>query len=106
MYNNFIAFIVWNVTFVVGDSESVSFYKPFNCGFDVDSTQQGYIHNLRFFIIGILFLIFDVELVLLLPISLGASEANCFTISSFFVFFFILTLLMLLETSKDLLSLI
>lgn len=87
----FWAFLIWNVTFVLGEPDSYAFHKPFNCGFDVNPRKLSQRHNLRQFVVGILFLIFDVELVLLLPISLGASEADGFSISSFFVFFVVLT---------------
>jgi NADH-ubiquinone oxidoreductase chain 3 len=108
---NFVLFllltvIIWSVTFLLGDNNSVFYYKPFNCGFEIDQHAQTVNTNVRFFIVGLLFLVFDVELILLLPICLGFSEINGFLLLSFLLFFNILTLLMVVETSKDFLAII
>nr|YP_009349344.1 NADH dehydrogenase subunit 3 [Agelena silvatica]APZ84004.1 NADH dehydrogenase subunit 3 [Agelena silvatica] len=49
---------------VVGDNESMS---PYECGFDPSSFTR-MVFSYRFFLISILFIIFDVEISLMLPI--------------------------------------
>lgn len=100
-----ITFLIWNVTFLLGESNSKFYHKAFNAGFSANQYTQNINTNIRFFIVGLLFLIFDVELVLLLPIALSPTK-SFLDLSSFYMFFLILTLLMLVETSKDFLSLI
>lgn len=98
--------LIWSVTFLLGDSNSVAYHKPFNCGFDIDQYSQSVNANIRFFVVGLLFLIFDVELILMLPICLGFYEVQGTLLISFLIFFIILTLLMVIETSRDFLALI
>lgn len=101
-----LALVIWLITFILGDKNSVAFHKPFNCGFEIDQYSQSVNANIRFFVVGLLFLIFDVELILLLPITIGFHAAQSMLFFCFLVFFIILTLLMVIETSKDFLALI
>ncbi|MBD5073911.1 NAD(P)H-quinone oxidoreductase subunit 3 [Xanthomonas citri pv. citri] len=52
---------------------------PFECGFDPNKKARTPF-SLRFFIVTILFLIFDVELVLIFPLGLLAEHSNPFFI--------------------------
>nr|QXQ00014.1 NADH dehydrogenase subunit 3 [Neocucumis proteus] len=61
--------------------------SPYECGFDpINSARLPF--SFRFFLIGILFLIFDLEIALLLPIipSLNNNITNLINISLIFLF--------------------
>nr|YP_010231345.1 NADH dehydrogenase subunit 3 [Dermacentor auratus]QSV37414.1 NADH dehydrogenase subunit 3 [Dermacentor auratus] len=64
--------------------------SPFECGFDPFSLSR-VPFSLKFFLIGIIFLIFDVEIVVILPFPLLASNKNLI-----FTFSFILINLLIL----------
>nr|YP_009040875.1 NADH dehydrogenase subunit 3 [Telamonia vlijmi]AIB04196.1 NADH dehydrogenase subunit 3 [Telamonia vlijmi] len=73
------------------DMESISAYE---CGFDPNSYTRMYF-SYRFFLIAILFIIFDVEISLMLPVPfLMESEMSLWM---FFYFMFILVMGLLYE---------
>ena len=73
----------------VKDSEKLSQYE---CGFEPFDEATRHPFDVHFYIVGILFLIFDVEIALLFPWVLGLKVLNWFGFFTMLVFLLILTI--------------
>jgi NADH-quinone oxidoreductase subunit A len=74
---------------VVKDSEKLSQYE---CGFEPFDEATRHPFDVHFYIVGILFLIFDVEVALLFPWVLGLKSLNLFGFFTMGIFLIILTI--------------
>lgn len=70
------------------DREKLSSYE---CGFDPFSLPSAKF-DVRFYLVALLFIIFDLELVYILPWCVAASELGLFGLGGMIFFLFILTL--------------
>nr|QDP17858.1 NADH dehydrogenase subunit 3 [Parachtes riberai] len=71
---------------------NLNYFSSYECGFDPKtSTRSSFSH--RFFLISILFLIFDVEITLLIPIPFLLASSNTTGLLFFFVLLLLLGLL-------------
>nr|QVM79237.1 NADH dehydrogenase subunit 3 [Grammoptera ruficornis] len=74
--------------------------SPFECGFDPKNTAR-LPFSLQFFLIAVIFLIFDVEITLLMPMILAFSLSNLINYSLIFIFFIMILLLGLFHEWKQ-----
>lgn len=80
-----------NLVFAVHrpDSEKVTSYE---CGFSPIHGQTRAPFSVQFYIVGILFLVFDLELVILYPITVSLYQVGSYGFWVAMLFFFILTI--------------
>nr|YP_009971831.1 NADH dehydrogenase subunit 3 [Epipedocera atra]QNH68718.1 NADH dehydrogenase subunit 3 [Epipedocera atra] len=74
--------------------------SPFECGFDPKSSAR-LPFSLKFFLIAMIFLIFDVEITLLLPMVLVLTSSSVVIFSAMMVFFFGILILGLMHEWKQ-----
>ena len=76
------------------DEAKVSIYE---CGFQTIPGQTRSTFQIHFYIVGLLFLIFDLEILLLFPIAVCLYQVSTFGFSVAIIFFIVLTIGFVLE---------
>lgn len=76
------------------DEAKVSAYE---CGFSVIYGQTRSTFHIHFYVVAMLFLVFDLEILLLFPIALTLYQVSTFGFTVALIFFFVLTIGFILE---------
>jgi NADH-ubiquinone oxidoreductase chain 3 len=84
------------------DEAKVSAYE---CGFSPVYGQTRSTFQIHFYIVAMLFLVFDLEILLLFPIGVTLYQVNIFGFSVALIFFIILTIGFILEIGSGAISL-
>lgn len=71
--------------------------SPYECGFSVIQGQTRSVFHIHFYLVSMLFLIFDLEILLLFPLAVSLYQVNIFGFSVAILFFFVLTIGFVLE---------
>ena len=84
------------------DEAKVSQYE---CGFNAIEGQTRSTFQVHFYIVGLLFLVFDLEILLLMPIGVTLYQVSTFGFSVAIIFFIVLTIGFVLEIGSGAISL-
>ena len=76
------------------DEQKVSAYE---CGYNVILGQTRSVFHIHFYVVAMLFLIFDLEIVLLYPLAVSLYQISTLGFSIAILFFFVLTIGFVLE---------
>ena len=85
------------------DEAKVSAYE---CGFNAIEGQTRSTFQIHFYIVAMLFLVFDLEILLLFPIAVTLYQVNIFGFAVALIFFFVLTIGFILEIGSGAIDLI
>ena len=100
-----LVFILLAVNFLLApskpDAEKLSLYE---CGFSPVYGQTRSTFHINFYIVAMFFLIFDLEILLLFPVTVSLSEIGTYGFSIAILFFLILTIGFILEISSGAIS--
>ena len=71
--------------------------SPYECGFSVIQGQTRSVFHIHFYLVSMLFLIFDLEILLLFPLAVTLYQVSIFGFSVAILFFLVLTVGFILE---------
>ena len=77
---------------------------PYECGFSTIYGQTRSEFNIHFYIVAMLFLVFDLEILLLFPLATVLYQVSTFGLSIGIIFFIILTIGFVLEIGSGAIS--
>jgi NADH-ubiquinone oxidoreductase chain 3 len=80
--------------------------SAYECGFNPVYGQTRLNFQIHFYIVAMLFLIFDLEILLLFPISVSLYQVNIFGFSIALIFFIVLTIGFVLEIGSGAIKII
>ena len=80
--------------------------SPYECGFSTIYGQTRNIFHIHFYIVAMLFLVFDLEILLLFPIAGTLYQVSSFGFSIALIFFIVLTIGFILEIGSGAIDLI
>lgn len=83
---------------------SESKISPYECGFSPIQGQTRTHFHVHFYLVAMLFLIFDLEVILLYPLAVSLYQVSSFGFSIAFVFLFVLTIGLILEIGSGVIS--
>ena len=86
-----------------GYESKVSAYE---CGFSPIYGQTRSVFHINFFLVALLFLIFDLEILLLFPIAVTLYQVSIFGFSMVLIFFIVLTIGFILEIGSGSIKLV
>ena len=78
--------------------------SPYECGFSTIYGQTRSVFNIHFYIVAMLFLVFDLEILLLFPIAGTLYQVSSFGFSIALIFFIVLTIGFILEIGSGAIS--
>ena len=78
---------------------------PYECGFSPIYGQTRSTFSIHFYIVAMLFLVFDLEILLLFPIAVTLYQVSIFGFSIALIFFIVLTIGFILEIGSGAISL-
>jgi NADH-ubiquinone oxidoreductase chain 3 len=101
-----LAFILLSLNILLSahnpDESKISQYE---CGFLAIKDQTRTVFNIQFYLVAMLFLIFDLEILLLFPVALSLYQVSIFGFSIALIFFIVLTIGFILEIGSGAISL-
>ena len=74
--------------------------SPYECGYSPILGQTRTVFHIHFYVVAMLFLIFDLEILLLFPLAVSLYHVSVFGFSIAIIFFSILTIGFVLEIGK------
>lgn len=84
---------------VAPKNSSASKTSPYECGFDPFSEARSKF-DIRFYLVAILFIIFDLEIAFLFPWAISLGSIGIFGFASMMLFLFVLTIGFIYEWNK------
>jgi NADH-ubiquinone oxidoreductase chain 3 len=79
--------------------------SAYECGFSPVSGQTRTTFQINFYIVAMLFLVFDLEIMLLFPVAVSLYQISTFGFSVAIIFFFVLTIGFILEIGSGVMDL-
>jgi len=101
----FLAFIFLALNFLFSSNNpDESKLSPFECGYGPIYTQTRENFNINFYIVAMLFLIFDLEIILLFPLAVTLYQISTFGFSIALIFLIVLTIGFILEIGSGVIN--